>query len=218
MRLLVVDVPRAALSKMLGWHASLDAFRSVKLVSYVRTDPTEAASIWRVNFQGRPSQFGALFPRTQARVRVLERTPDGEYILFVRQRRGARPVGIQGLLKMGGAHVLLPYEIQEQTVRLTYLGTPLQLRRVVERLRREGVQPKILSVIEAKFGLDSPLTSLTAKQRQVILAAYESGYYSVPRRIGSRQLAMKLRIRAGTLVAHRRRAEARIMSAVMLGH
>ncbi len=218
MRLMVVDVPRAALGRMLGWPASLDALRSVKLVSYVRTDAKEVATIWRVNFPGRPSKLEALFPRNRTRVRVLERTPDGEYILFVRQRPGGRPAGIQDLLAKAGAHVVLPYEINEETVRLTYLGTGVQLRRVVANLRREGVEARILSVTEARFGLDSPLTRLTSKQRQVVLTAFDSGYYEIPRRVGSRQLATKLRIRAGTLVAHRRKAEARIMTAVILGH
>ena len=215
---MVVDAPRVALGRMLGWPASLDALRSVKLVSYVRIDAREIAAIWRVNFPGRPSNLEALFPRNRTRVRLLERTPDGEYILFVRQRQGGRPAGIQDLLPRAGAHVVLPYEINEETVRLTYLGTGVQLRRAVAYLRREGVEARILSVTEARFGLDSPLTSLTAKQREVVLTAFDSGYYDLPRRIGSRQLATKLRIRAGTLVSHRRKAEARIMTAVILGH
>ena len=218
MRLMVVDVPRAGLGRMLGWPASLDALRSVRLVSFVRIDAKEVAAIWRVNFPGRPSNLEALFPRNRAQIRVLERTSDGEYILFVRQRPGGRPGGIQDLLTRAGAHVVLPYEINEETVRLTYLGTGVQLRRVVAYLRREGVEARILTVTEARFGLDSPLTSLTTKQRQVVLTAFESGYYDLPRRIGSRQLATKLRIRAGTLVSHRRKAEARIMTAVILGH
>ncbi len=218
MRLMVVDVPRPALGRMLGWPASLDALRSVKLVSYVRTDPKEVATIWHVNFPGGPSKLEALFPRNRTRVRVLESTSDGEYILFVRQRQGGRPAGIQNLFAKAGAHVVLPYEINEETVRLTYLGTGVQLRRVVAYLRREGVEARILSVTEARFGLDSPLTRLTSKQRQVVLAAFDSGYYEIPRRTGSRQLATKLRIRAGTLVAHRRKAEARIMAAVISGH
>jgi len=49
----------------------------------------------------------------------------------------------------------------------------------------------------------------------VLLAAFRLGYYDVPRRVSSEELAMQLKIREPTLATHRRKAERRLLSAIV---
>jgi predicted DNA binding protein len=49
----------------------------------------------------------------------------------------------------------------------------------------------------------------------VLLAAYKFGYYSLPRKIGSEQLAKKLSLHKSALAAHRRKAELRLITQVL---
>jgi hypothetical protein len=59
---------------------------------------------------------------------------------------------------------------------------------------------------------DSPLNALTEKQREVITASYNLGYYNIPKKIDSERLAKKLGIHKSALVDHRRRAEQRLLT------
>lgn len=64
---------------------------------------------------------------------------------------------------------------------------------------------------DADFSPISPLNQLTEKQREVLITAYKLGYYDIPRRINSEQLAKKLNIGDSTLVEHLRKAERRLL-------
>jgi predicted DNA binding protein len=52
---------------------------------------------------------------------------------------------------------------------------------------------------------------LTEKQREVLISAHKLGYYDIPRRINSDQLAEHLDIANSTLVEHLRKAEQRLL-------
>jgi predicted DNA binding protein len=78
-----------------------------------------------------------------------------------------------------------------------------------------GLHPKIVSLTDAVFSLNSPLEYLTEKQKAVIIDAFKNGYYDFPRKIGSEALARKLSIREPTLVIHRRKAERRLLAQVL---
>jgi len=49
----------------------------------------------------------------------------------------------------------------------------------------------------------------------VILSAFNLGYYDVPRRVDSQELAKRLSIREQSLVMHRRKAERRLLAALV---
>ena len=75
------------------------------------------------------------------------------------------------------------------------------------------LQSSVLSAVSLHRQV--PLVHLTDKQRRVIVSVFNLGYYDIPRRIGSRELARRLNIRSPTLVMHRRKAERQILSAII---
>jgi len=108
-----------------------------------------------------------------------------------------------------------PYEVREGRLRATFLANSREIRKILGRLSGAGVPYRVISLMDAKFSPDSPLGGLTEKQRRVILTAYKLGYYDMPRRVSSREIARQLKVEEPTLVRHRRKAERRLLDAVL---
>jgi len=71
-----------------------------------------------------------------------------------------------------------------------------------------------LTSIDTKGG-SSLLSKLTPRQRQMLLTAYALGYYDVPRRISSDDLARHLDVDKSTIVEHLRKAERKLIGAII---
>ncbi len=100
-------------------------------------------------------------------------------------------------------------------LKLTFLGSTSELKSIIQFFRKIGVRYNLRLLADAKFSRNSPLSHLTDKQRRVITTAFDNGYYDIPRKIGSTELATKLGIGNPAFVAHRRKAERKIMSELL---
>jgi len=49
----------------------------------------------------------------------------------------------------------------------------------------------------------------------VLVTSFREGYYDIPRRIESRELASKLGLKSSALIEHRRKAERRLLSSIL---
>ncbi len=102
-----------------------------------------------------------------------------------------------------------PLEIRDEKVKAGFVGKSAQISRFLEKMERAKLRYKILSLTDAKFATESPLSKLTDKQRTVLLSAYNLGYYDIPRRFDSEHLAKKLNLGKSTVAEHLRKAEHR---------
>ncbi len=89
--------------------------------------------------------------------------------------------------------------------------------RELSRKYPEELPFRILAVSSLKHEADSDLARLTEKQRKALLLAYALGYYDVPRKISSYDLARRLKVNNSTLVEHLRKAQRRLLSGVLSG-
>lgn len=62
---------------------------------------------------------------------------------------------------------------------------------------------------------ERPLDALTSRQSEVLRAAYEMGYYDVPRSASTEELAAELDLDASTVSEHLQRAEQNLLSTVL---
>ncbi|MDK2890319.1 MAG: hypothetical protein PWR21_951 [Methanoculleus sp.] len=87
-------------------------------------------------------------------------------------------------------------------------------------LRQRSTFGEVQNVIfeEASFSGNDPLSRLTPRQRDLLIAAKRHGYYEYPRRINSQQLAEKLDISKATAIEHLRKGEARLISTLLTGY
>jgi len=105
--------------------------------------------------------------------------------------------------------------MRQGNFKMTFLGSIKQIRETLRTIERSGMRYRIVSLADAKFSPDSPLNALTEKQRKVLIAAYKLGYYNLPRKISSEQLAKKLNLHKSALATHRRKAELRILTQML---
>jgi predicted DNA binding protein len=86
-----------------------------------------------------------------------------------------------------------------------------------EMMRTHAGIVKKMSVRKAAYRKADILAVLTDKQREVMVAAFQNGYYDYPKRISSVQLCSMVNISKPTLLQHLRKAEGRILSEIMSG-
>ena len=76
---------------------------------------------------------------------------------------------------------------------------------------------KLLGLTSLQPRPESYLSKLTLKQRQAMITAYGLGYYDVPRRVSSEEVARHLDVDKSTFVEHLRKAERKLVAGVMAG-
>ena len=97
-------------------------------------------------------------------------------------------------------------------VRVTLVGDDEQVK---EFLENRGINYKVLSLTDAKFSLNSPISRLTEKQQEAISLAFRLGYFDTPRKIRVDELAAKLGLASSTLAVHLRRAERHLLAEML---
>ncbi|KLK89399.1 bacterio-opsin activator [Methanoculleus sediminis] len=99
----------------------------------------------------------------------------------------------------------------------TCIGDSENLNKVLRLMSTYG---EVRNVVfeEATFSGNGPLSVLTPRQRDLLLAAKQYGYYEYPRRINSQQLAEKVGISKTTAIEHLRKAEVRLISTLLAGY
>lgn len=73
-----------------------------------------------------------------------------------------------------------PTEFRDGRARITFIGAADEIKRLFKLLERLGVRTRVISLTDETLDPNSPMTSLTEKQRQILTSAYKMGYYDVP--------------------------------------
>ncbi len=217
MRRLTIEFSKDEVFKI---HQSIPIhnIKTLEILQVLRHDQEEFAAICRIEPQNEATEFTNLTSEDFADgslsgAQILEKEKNGAYIVFVKHK--PVPVDLSSDLLKGEGGYFISTEIREDKIKMTYLGTSKQAKNILERFRQHNLRYKILSLTDAKFSFNSPLNGLTEKQRKVLTTAYRLGYYSMPRKIDSLQLAKKLNIHKSALATHRRKAELRLITQVL---
>jgi predicted DNA binding protein len=72
-----------------------------------------------------------------------------------------------------------------------------------------------LSVLPSSIWIHTLFGNMTERQINALDEAYRSGYYSIPRRVGTREIAERLGAKRTTYGEHLRKAESRLIESVM---
>ena len=164
---------------------------SYKVIQRFKSDKDGFAAICQIKlrpYNRKPSELVGHLGMTK--LQVLTRLKDDSLIAYVVGR--SDPNWVE--LTSGKYGYQLAPEITPSCMRKTFIGTRVQLERVLRRLEKTGMPFKIISASEARFAPDSLLMSLTGSQRKTIAEAYSSGYFDFPRKTNSRKLARSLGI------------------------
>jgi len=103
----------------------------------------------------------------------------------------------------------------EDGIEITVVVSQPQLEELSSLVEETDMSWEILSIGKYRGCSNDATDSLTDRQRDVLLYAYEEGYYDVPRRTTLSDLAGELDIDESTIAEHLRRAENNVFSQVL---
>jgi hypothetical protein len=211
MRRLVIELSIKEWAKpSMDEESKLAMVKSIDILHILKNEPDEFVAIFRIELKDSGAKIEDFLDDGED-VQFLEKEKDGVSILFVRVKPKPSPF----FDYLTGGYLFGPIEVRDGRVKLTFLGSAKQVKDYLKKVESKGLHYKLVSLTDAKFSPDSPLARLTEKQQTVLTTAFSLGYYDVPRRISSAQLARKLNLVSSTLVAHRRKAERRLIADVL---
>jgi hypothetical protein len=220
MRRLVVEFPLEELSKSEEGSFSLVLkVKSLEMLQILKMVPGETAAIVRIEMKDQSGRIEDLFPaRPEAKIEteLLQKESETTSVYFVRFKAKVPPKASEPGPFGSTPYFSTPFEFRDGRAKLAFLGSAKQIKKHLEYLEKHARgRYKVVSLTDARFSPNSPIARLTEKQRRVLISAYKLGYYDLPRRIGSEELARKLNLVKSTFVAHRRKAERQLLTEML---
>src|SRR5271157_4461545 len=107
--------------------------RSLEILHFIRQDQQELAGICRIELKNPRSSIEDFIGSNKAiEMRVLERENEGAHIVFFRASQFHMRSSPFDIGKIGG-YVVVPFEIKEEKLRVTFLGSSVQVRRLLHQ-------------------------------------------------------------------------------------
>ncbi len=106
--------------------------------------------------------------------------------------------------------------VHEGGMTLTSAGSQDMISDMVVGLEDAGVNVNLKQLRGYRVEAE-PLDALTERQREIVETAFEAGYYDVPRRASTEDIAAEFGLDTSTISEHLQRAERNLIGAV-LGH
>lgn len=206
----IIEGPLEKFGKLDGetMTASVGKLEFLETLHMLRSDVEEFSTICRIRLKDPSDRIEDVFSSGMFEVKPLMNEAGGTFICFVREKRPERA----RYLMNAGVYFPGPYEIRGGMVRMGVMGEQKQLRDFLNAIEAAMPEFRIISVANGRFLSSSPLEGLTEKQIQALSVAYEGGYYDIPRKTSSRELARRIGLDSSTFIEHRRKAEQRLLS------
>jgi hypothetical protein len=218
MRKMVIEISETEVKKFPNRPA--DNVKSSEILHLLRFNEKEFAAVMRIEFKGPSCNIEDMLSYTQltnAKVELLEQDKKGGLTYFVNGElpKDTKQQKINSIGLSFGGYFLTPLEVMDGKIRMTFLGKPTQLKALLATFDNIGLDCKVVLMTDASFSPSAPLSCLTQKQREVLVTSFKEGYYNLPRRIGSKELALKLGLKSSALIEHRRKAEHRLIASIL---
>jgi hypothetical protein len=110
-----------------------------------------------------------------------------------------------------------PSIFKKEKMILSVTGDEENLKKFLDVIKNLGKIERI-SFKKAIFNEQMIISCLTEKQRKVLIAAKNNGYYNYPRKINSKQLSEIVGLSKPTVVQHLRKAEGRLIANLLTGY
>jgi len=216
MKRLVFEVPYERFwARFFGRHS--DRVKVVEAMKCFKCDSEGFALVCRVKLLGGIAPADLVQAGPIQSIETLYEDKDGSLVVFI---SGRYPESETRAGRAAESKVFLaepPEFIDVNRMKCTLVGDEKELQAYLRDAERRNLALKILSLTPLGPKAESPMSALTAKQRQVLVTAYGLGYYDVPRRISSDEMARLLKIDKSTMAEHLRKAEKRMIKSVIAG-
>jgi hypothetical protein len=151
-------------------------------------------------------------------IELLYKEKDGSLVVFI-EGRSCVPKPPKDIKQPKMLMTRPPDFLEVDRMKVEMIGKEDEIKKLLHYTNKWGDNSfEILGLtsIDTKGG-ESLLSKLTTRQRQTLLTAYTLGYYDVPRRISSDDLARHLDVDKSTTVEHLRKAERKLIGSIVAG-
>jgi len=195
MRKMVLEISETEIAKLP--NTPVHMVKSNEILRLLRFDDKEFAAVMRIELKDPSFKIEDMLSYTQltnAKVELLEQDNNGGLTYFVKGElsKGTKQQRLNSIGLSFGGYFPTPLEIIEGKIRMTFLGKPKQLKTLLKAFENIGLHYKVILLAEASFSPSAPLSCLTQKQRNVLVASFKEEYYDVPRKIGHKSLRLNL--------------------------
>ncbi len=108
-----------------------------------------------------------------------------------------------------------PIIFERDTCQFSMVGSSDELFNIITAARENGWGFEVLSVQKYDPHISSVFSALTGKQKEILLQAYNSGYFDHPRKINAGELAIMVGMHKTTLLEHLHKAERRLIGHII---
>lgn len=108
-----------------------------------------------------------------------------------------------------------PIIFEGDRCQFSMVGSSDELYNIIAAAKENGWGFEVLSVQKYDPHVSSVFSSLTEKQKEILLQAYKNGYFDHPRKINAGELAGKLGMHKTTLLEHLHKAEKRLIGHII---
>ena len=208
MQRLVVEVSARDLTRF-GLGSLIEAFEMLEVIHYLKFGDEGFAGLCRI--RPRPgTKPGEIMQGPNVRLELLAKEEDS-FIVYME----IRPTKSECTI-FSGVYLCAPPELRGDLIRISVLGEVEGIKTMLDGIEEAKVGYRIHELTDASIPPNSPMSTLTERQREILVEAYRNGYYEVPRRINSEELANRLKLDKSTVVEHLRKAENRLVSEIIL--
>jgi HTH DNA binding domain len=150
-------------------------------------------------------------------IELLYKEEDGSLVVFI-EGRSCVPKPPKDIKPPNMLMTRPPDFLDVDRMKVEMIGKEDEIKKLLHYTNKWGDNSfKILGLTSVDAKGESLLSKLTSRQRQMLLTAYALGYYDVPRRISSDDLARHLNVDKSTTVEHLRKAERKLIGSIIAG-
>jgi DNA-binding CsgD family transcriptional regulator len=150
-------------------------------------------------------------------IELLYKEKDGSLVVFI-EGRSCVPKPPKDIKQPKMLMARPPDFLDVNRMKVEMIGKENEIKKLVHYANKWGDNSfRILGLTSIDTKGESLLSKLTSRQRQILLTGYALGYYDVPRKISSEELARHLNADKSTVVEHLRKAERKLIGSIIAG-
>ncbi len=215
MKRVVLEMPHANFWKVILGPNS-ERVELLEALKCVKCDMTGFSFICRVRMEEGMTIKDLMRYSALTSVESLYREKDGAFVVFIEGKFQHN----EKLHQQRGLGVVCdapPELVDSDRIRVHLMGREEDIRKLLQHVDKNQFPVSIVRLTPISLKSESNLAKLTVKQRQALLTAHSLGYYDLPKRVSSEELAGHLRLDKSTLLEHLRKAEKKVMTQVVIG-
>jgi Predicted DNA binding protein len=202
---------RTSVEIMVGFVPFLQYFERVELITLFNIGADVHTRVCRIRIKKDMSIENIPYNRIISNLIILNR--DGrDYTCFI---NGEFPDEINWFIHAVDLKLEYPVIVESGRCTLTLIGSAEELHEVINAAIKKKWETEILAVEEYNPHISGIFNIFTGKQKEILLAAYQAGYFEYPRRIDAGRLAKKMGMHKTTLLEHIHKAENRLMGHII---